>query len=80
MRPQNVGTVSAAAENSAEDSGHYSISPRHPGRGVREWDLKISKKAGRPGRAGSPLRAESAAAPTGVVALPYRVRQWRRTR
>ena len=43
--------------------------PRHPGRGVREWDLKINKEAGTPGRAGSPLHAESAA-PTGVVALP----------
>ena len=43
--------------------------PRHPGRGVREWDLKINKEAGTLGRAGSPLHAESAA-PTGVVALP----------
>ena len=46
MGPEKVGNVSAAAENSAEDffSGHYSISPRHPSHGVREWGLKISKK------------------------------------
>jgi hypothetical protein len=84
MCPQKVGTVSAAVKNSAEDSpqrasvGRYTISPRDPGRGVR-MDLKISnKEAGMPGRAGSPLHAESAT-PTGMVAPPYRVRQWRRT-
>ena len=79
MCPEKVGTVSAAAENSAEDPPGHIISPRDPGRGMREWDPKINKKTGRPGREGSPLHAESAA-PTGVVALPYRVRQWRRTR